>query len=181
MTGDALLQSICARLERREIDATTFIEQCTRHVSATIQCSRAGIWLFLHSAEGQRLHCLGLFDSDSGRMTRVPDEIGCQVSDYFEALRRDGHVLANDAQTHPATAGFFNKSLRSSRVCSLMTACFSVNGELFGAFTCTQVGHPVEWSSAQLAMLKRIGARASLALANGMRSRTETLPAPLWD
>ena len=175
------MQAICARLERREIDTPAFIEHCTRHVAASIQCSRAGIWIFLDSAEGQRLRCLGLFDADMGRMTQVADETGDSVHRYFEALRRDGHVVANDAQTHPATAGFFNKSLRSLRVCSLMTACFSVNGELFGAFTCTQVERPVTWSSAQLSMLKRIGARASLALVNGTRSGNESLPAPLWD
>lgn len=181
MLGDVVLQGICARLERREIAAPAFIEACTRHVAAHVRCSRAGIWMFLDTAEGQLLRCLSLYDAVSNRMTRVPDETDSQVGSYFDALKRDGQVIAADAQHHPATAGFFNKSLRASQVCSLMAVCFSVNGQLFGAFTCTQVGRQVNWSPAQLAMLKRIGSRASLALVNGTRSRTETLPAPLWD
>lgn len=181
MPSDVILQAICARLERREINALAFVEACTRHVAATVQCSRAGIWMFQDTADGQRLHCLGLFDAVAGRMTRVPDETDSQVGGYFDALKRDGQIVAADARTHPATSGFFNKSLPASRVCSLMAASFSVNGELFGAFTCTQVGHRVDWSPGQLAALKRIGSRASLALVNGTRSRTDTLPAPLWD
>ena len=181
MTRDAVLQSICARLERREIDTPAFVEACTRHVAASIRCSRAGIWIFLDSAEGQRMRCLGLFDATAGRMARLPDETGAPVSSYFDALTRDGQVVANDAQTHPATVGLFNQSLRAADVRSLMAACFSVNGALFGTFTCTQVGQQAAWSSAQLAMLKRIGSRASLALVSGTRSRTDTLPAPLWE
>ena len=62
---------------------------------------------------------------------------------------------------------------------SLMASSFSINGCLFGAFTCTQVERAMNWTPLQLVMLKRIGARVSLALANAMRTSQPTLPIPL--
>ena len=47
---------------------------------------------------------------------------------------------------------------------------------LLGAFTCTEVGAVTEWTPAQLATLKRIGARASLVLAKAAQVECD-LPA----
>jgi GAF domain-containing protein len=129
-------------------------------------------------ADGSVLRCLSLYDATRDHMTRVPDETSQQVGAYFEALKQVGHVLANDARTHPATAGFFSDAISANGVRSLMAASFSVNGCLFGAFTCTQT-EVTDWSPAQLATLKRMGARVSLALANASRTSQYTLPMPL--
>jgi hypothetical protein len=60
-----------------------------------------------------------------------------------------------------------------------MASSFSINGRLFGAFTCTQVERAADWTPLQLTKLKRIGARVSLALANATRTSQTTLPMPL--
>ena len=148
-------------------------------IAAAIGCSRAGIWLFEDAADGRRLRCLGIYDSGKGRMALAPAETSGQVGAYFAALEQTGHVLAVEAGSHPATAGFFNEKLSAYGVRSLMASAFSVNGRLFGAFTCTEVDRTMNWTPAQLAMLKRIGTRISLALANATRIAPATLPMPL--
>ena len=148
-------------------------------IAAAIGCSRAGIWLFEDAAEGRLLRCLGIYDRNKDRVTIVPDETSRQVGAYFEALEETGHILANETCSHPATAGFFSEQLSVNGVRSLMASSFSINGCLFGAFTCTQVERPTNWTPLQLVKLKRIGARVSLALANAMRTSQPTLPMPL--
>lgn len=172
------LQTSCGQFERREVSAVRFMEECTRLMASVIGCARVGIWLFEDAAEGRVLRCLSFYDGIKNKMTVVPDETSLQVAAYFEALETVGHVLANDARIHPATAGFFNEKISVNGVRSLMAASFSVNGRLFGAFTCTQI-KVTEWSPVQLATLKRMGARVSLALANASRTSQSTLPMPL--
>ena len=172
------VQALCGQFDRREISAGRFLEHCTRLIAAVIGCARVGVWLFEDVADGRALRCLSLYDGIKNRMTLVPDETSLQVGADFEALEQVGHVLANDARTHPATAGFFDEKASVNGVRSLMASSFSVNGCLFGAFTCTNT-QITEWSPAQLATLKRMGARVSLALANASRTSQSTLPMPL--
>jgi GAF domain-containing protein len=169
-------QSMCGLLDRRELSPVEFIEQCTRAMATTVNCSRAGIWLFQGSGDDRVLHCLGIYDRNADRMTRVPDEIKQAVGAYFDALEQVGHVVAVDALTHPATTGLFSHHANVNDVRSLLAAAFSMNGRLFGAFTCSQVHRQMNWSQSQLTTLKRIGTRASLALAGRTQSSDFSLP-----
>jgi GAF domain-containing protein len=173
------VRRLCGRLEHREISFPQFLESCARLIATAIGCSRAGIWVFEHSARGRSLRCLAMHDAVNERFVRVPDETGSSVSAYFRALEVTGCVVADDARTHPATAGFFAEHLQVSGVESLMAVAFSVNGEIYGAFTCTQVGRKREWTRAQLGSLRLMGSKLSLAIANAVRNSTDTQPAAL--
>lgn len=175
----AEVQRLCADFAHREINRREFLDRCVRLAASTIGCSRAGIWIFQGEQPALRLHCLAMYDAARDRMTQVPDEEGPSVAEYFLALEQTGHVLATDAQAHFATAGFFEKWMQSNNVKSLLAAAFSVNGRLYGAFTCTQVGTEMEWSRQQLTSLRTIGSRVSLALADAERAPSDTQPALL--
>lgn len=171
MPHNLKLQDLCGEFDRGEISRDDFVQRCTRYVTAEIGCSRAGVWLFGDNEARRELHCIGMFDADTNRWVGVLDHAGPEVQAYFDALVSDGHVMAVDARTHPATAGFFEAQLRGNNVHSLLAVSFGVNGKLLGAFTCTEVGRRMEWSKRQLASLKAIGARTSLALSGATRSR----------
>ncbi len=173
------VRRLCAQVEHRNISVPEFVASCARLIAETVDCSRAGIWVFEESSLGRSLRCLAMHDNVSQRLVRVPDETGDTVSAYFQALERGGHVMAYDARTHPATSGFFAEHLEVNGVRSLMAVSFAVNGTLFGAFTCTQVGSRREWTSAQLSQLRLIASKVSLALADAVRCAADTLPAPL--
>ncbi len=180
MPHNFVMQALCGEVDRGEIGVLKFVQRCTRHVAKEIGCSRTGIWLFMETAQGRVLRCIGMYDATRDTSVEVSDESGPQVSAYFDALTHDGHVLAVDARTHPSTAGFFDQKLSVSNVHSLMAASFGVNGKLFGAYTCTQVGRPMTWTPRQLALLKEIGARSSLALSGATAAPVlHTLPMPL--
>lgn len=173
------VQRLCADFDHREIKRSEFLDRCTRLVASTIGCSHAGVWVFRGEESERILHCLAMYDATRDRMTQVPDEEGPPVAEYFLALEQTGHVIATDVQQHFATSGFFERFLKTNDVESLLAAAFSINGKLYGAFTCTQVGSAMEWSRQQLTALRTIGSRVSLALANAERSPTDTQPALL--
>ena len=177
MSHNFFMQALCGQIDRGEIGSEEFVQRCARHVAKEIGCSRAGIWLFVDTSEGRVLRCIGMYDAMRDRSVEVSDEGGPQVSAYFDALTNDGHVLAFDARTHSATAGFFDSKLSGNDVRSLMAASFGVNGKLLGAYTCTQVGRTMAWTPRQLAVLKEIGARSSLALCGATAATVlSTLP-----
>jgi GAF domain-containing protein len=180
MKSQMEIQRICAAIENGEIDRASFLERCTKLVAAEVGCSRAGIWVFRETVRGRTLHCLALHDRANRAMTTVPDEAGDHVVAYFQALEQVGYVMATDARVHFATAGLFADHLAPNGVESMMAASFSVNGKLYGAFTCSQVGRQMEWDRQQLNVLRQIGSRASLALAaHAARTAMDTRPAAL--
>jgi GAF domain-containing protein len=171
------MQVLCGQLDRREISPQELMEGCTRLITSVIGCTRAGIWLFEDNLKGRRLRCLCLYDGAQDQTLELPDETSETVGAYFRALQETGYVLASDVTTHPATAGLYGGRFNVTGVRSLMAVSFAVNGRLYGAFTCTQVGRTVNWTTQQLALLMRLGGRASLALAGA--TATEQLTRPM--
>lgn len=112
-------------------------------------------------------------------MRLVPDESEREARPFFKALEESGYVLAADVYTDPATREFFVGRSGRSRVESLMAAAFALNGKLYGALTCTQVGGRLNWTPKQLALLRQIGSRTTLALANVSPSQLNSLWASL--
>jgi GAF domain len=175
------LQRISGRLERGEIDSAQFLEQFTRYVATQIGCSRAGVRVLIDTAEGRALRCVAMYDAAQDRMVTTPDLQHVDSGPYFEHLLREGFICVPRAQADPTTASFQQGYLQPLNVASLMDMCFAVNGELFGTFSCEQIGEPVEWSPRQLQSLRRIAARASLTLMHVITSNVDTAPGALWE
>ncbi len=175
------LQVISGRLERGEIDSAQFLEQFTRFVTTQIGCSRAGVRVFVDTSKGRVLRSVAMFDALQDRMVTAFDMPGAGSGPYFEHLLRDGFVSVPEAQADPITAVFVADYLRPSNVVSVMDMCFAVNGELFGTFSCEQLGVPVDWSQRQLQSLRKIAARASLTLMHVVSATVDTAPGALWE
>ena len=169
---------LCSMLNHAEIERHIFLERCTSLVAKAIGCSRTGIWIFMDTDAGRILRCVAMYDAVAQRMTHVPDERD-SVGPYFQALDDAGYVMADDARTHPATAAFFSRSLAVNGVRSLLAVGVSINGSLYGAFTCTQVGQPTQWAAGQLALLRRVSLPVSMALYKASRFTPDTGPGPL--
>lgn len=189
------IQEICGRLDRGEIDRRQFLEAFTREMAELIGCSRASVWTFADTARGRSLHCQAMFDRTRNRMVDAADIPTEGAEPYFEALYRDGCIVASDARHHRATRAFTEGYFEPLDIHSVLDVSFTVNGVVFGIFSCEQVGAPIRWTQRQLQWLRQIGSRASLTLSTAAAaaldsemdamwepsspSRLRTLPAPL--
>lgn len=178
-SGDAL-RDVCGRLDSGDIDYVQFLELFTRELAREMACTRAGIWIFVGGERSRILHNIAMYDASRDRMVGASDIEGSAVTAYFDALLRDGCVVAPDALTHPATVGF-REDLQRLDIRSLMDVCFSGNGSLFGAFSCEQVGKQVDWSPRQLQRLRQIGVMASLTLVRTVHWQVDTAHGALWE
>jgi GAF domain-containing protein len=175
------LQDISGRLERGEIDSSQYLEQLMRFVAAQIGCSRAGLRVFVDAAEGRTLRSVAMYDATLDRMVSAIDILHPDHSSYREQLQRDGSVTVSQALEDPVTAGPLRDYLASMQVVSLMDMSFSVNGVLFGTFSCEQLGEPVDWTQRQLQALRKIASRASLTLMHVVTAAVDTAPGALWE
>jgi hypothetical protein len=175
------LQDISGRLERAEIDSSQYLEQLMRFVATQIGCSRAGLRVFVDTADGRALRCVAMYDSSLDRMVSAVDIAQSDQSPYREQLQRDGSVMVSHTASDPVTAGPLREYLASAKVVSLMDMSFSVNGVLFGTFSCEQLGEPVDWTQRQLQSLRKIASRASLTLMHVVTAAVDTAPGALWE
>ncbi len=181
MSETRQIQHICGQLERGEIDNAQFLAQFTRELATRIGCSRAGVWIFSDTGQGRALHCAAMYDAMHDTMVDEVTIKGEGVARYFDALTRDGCIVAPDALTHAATAGMDGDYLQRNDVRSLLDVCFSVNGVLFGVFSCEQIGHTTNWTTRQVQLLRHIGSRASLALLHAVPTDIDAPPGALWE
>ncbi len=181
MTKPSDLQAISGRLERGEIDSARYLEELTRFVAAQIGCSRAGLRVFVETPEGRALRCVAMYDAGLDRMVGAADILHPDDNPFLERLQRDGCVAIGQVATDPICTGALLRHLKASKVVSLMDMSFSVNGALFGAFSCEQLGTPVEWTQRQLQTLRKIASRASLTLMHVVNASIDTTPGALWE
>jgi len=181
MPQQADLQVISGRLERGEVDSSEYLAQLTRYVAAQIGCTRAGVRVFIDTPTGRSLRCVAMYDATLNRMVGAADMNNADEGPYFERLLQDGCVTVMHARTDRVTSGLLIDYLLPANVSSLMDMCFSVNGVLFGTFSCEQVGAPVDWSQRQLQSLRKIASRASLSLMHAVSTSVDTAPGALWE
>lgn len=179
MPVQAELQVISGRLERGEIDSAQYLEQLMRFVAAQVGCARAGLRVLVDTAEGRVLRCVAMYDAATDRMVNAIDIQQTGGAAYFERLNQDGSVIAarNDAISVGPLRDYFD----AAKVASLMDIGFSVNGVLFGTFSCEQLGEPGAWTQRQLQSLRKISSRASLTLMHVVTASIDTAPGALWE
>ena len=175
------LQVISGRLERGEIDSAQYLDQLMRFVAAQIGCARAGLRLLVDGENGRTLRCVAMYDATVDRIISATDIAHDEDGLYFERLLRDGNVTTMRQPGDPVTDGALGEYLAASNVTALMDMSFSVNGVLFGTFSCEQLGTPVEWSQRQLQSLRKIASRASLTLMHVINMAVDTAPGALWE
>lgn len=181
MSDGRIIQEICGRLDRGEIDRDQFFDQLTRAVADLIGCTRCGVWVFVDTTEGRALRCMAMYDRRLDRIVGAADIYNADSGPYFDTLVREGCVVASDARHHPATVGFLDDYLTPLDLHSLLDVCFSINGVPFGSFSCEEAGAPLSWTQRQVQMLRQVGSRASLALLHAATATPDTQPAALWE
>ncbi|MES3015492.1 MAG: GAF domain-containing protein [Pseudomonadota bacterium] len=176
------MQVISGRLERGEIDSAQYLEQLMRFVAGRIGCTRAGLRVFVDTDNRRALRCVAMFDASLDRMVGAADIVHPNDGHYLERLRRDGSLTVCQAgSADPVSAGALGEYLAAAGVVSVMDMSFSVNGVLFGTFSCEQLGTPVDWTQRQLQALRKIASRASLTLMHVVNASIDTTPGALWE
>lgn len=107
-----------------------------------------------------------MYDRNDNRM--IAPAMSCTDVDeaYFDELAARGKVVADDVRTHAVTSRHFETYFRAQDIRSFLAVACSLNGRICGAFTCSSIGATIAWSGNQISIVSKIGARATVSLAD---------------
>lgn len=137
----------------RAEDLPPVFEAACRDIVEDLGVSSGSVWFF--DDDGSAIECAALYDSRDARLLRGTRLREADQADYFQALRRDSRVMADEAATHPDTSCLANY-LRHRDVRSLLDHVVSTDGRAVAVLCCEQGGRLRRWSQEDAAYLEQM-------------------------
>ncbi|HEY9048743.1 MAG TPA: tetratricopeptide repeat protein [Ohtaekwangia sp.] len=180
-----LLQSKNATLEKHMTTLVDFSKNRSIHVGnlahaardiATItakklQVSQVSIWLYQEDKHCiESLACYSL-DEDCYRDT-MQLSLG-QAPVYFEAIKKERMIVADDARIHPMTREFTDTYFIPGNIYSLLDVSFSLDGQLKGLLCCEQLHTTRTWTAEDKIFASSVADIITLAFRTSQRLEYE--------
>ncbi|HAD47517.1 MAG TPA: histidine kinase, partial [Idiomarina sp.] len=113
-----------------------------------LQITRVGVWLFGNNTTA--MHSELIFDqhdSDTSQQLSISET---DYSDYFDALRKERTIIANDAATHPATHEL-KIYMQQFGIYGMLDVPLRHKGEMIGVLCCESRKSERKWSEDEVA------------------------------
>ena len=150
-----------AAFRGRAEDLPPIFEGACRDIVNDLGVSSGSVWFFDQQG-GNAIECAALYDARDARVLRGTRlrEVDCAA--YFNALRRDRRVVAEDAMTHPDTECLRNYLIqRDTR--SLLDHVVRTRTEAVAVLCCEQGGRQRRWSDQDAAYLEQMAIMLGVA------------------
>jgi diguanylate cyclase (GGDEF)-like protein len=126
-------------------DIARALQQVTEAAAAALRVPRASVWRLCGDDAGQRIECVDLFESLSGRHTAGLTIAEATAPRYFRALAGERAIAAHDAATDPRTSEFADSYLRPLGITAMLDAPVFVRGKMVAVVCHEHVGGPRHW------------------------------------
>jgi GAF domain-containing protein len=163
------VRSALAAFRGRAEDLPPVFEAACRDIVEDLGVSSGSVWFF-EQGDGRAIECAALYDARDARVLRGTKLREADGGPYFDALRRDRRVVADDAQTHPATACLKNYLLQRD-VRSLLDHVVCTGGREVAVLCCEQGGRQRLWSDQDAAYLEQMAIMLGVAFDLHIESR----------
>lgn len=163
------VRSALAAFRGRAEDLPPVFEAACRDIVEDLGVSSGSVWFF-EEGDGRAIECAALYDARDARVLRGTKLREADGGPYFDALRRDRRVVADDAQTHPATACLKNYLLQRD-VRSLLDHVVCTGGREVAVLCCEQGGRQRLWSDQDAAYLEQMAIMLGVAFDLHIESR----------
>ncbi len=184
MVEDALRESERrARLQRSAIaelmfseelmgsEMTRSLERVCEVMSRTIGTSRSSVWEL--SPDGLELRCLMLYEADRKTHSNGAVLSSSIFPEYFDAIKADGSISAEDAPNDPRTHGIATGYLEPSGISSLLDVGITIDGKMVGVVSCEHTGDKRHWHSDEESFMGAVAASVAQILVESRRRQAE--------
>ena len=166
LASPAELQEGIARLSRggffREASLEMALSILTESAARMSGVERVSIWAL--TGDQRELRCLELYELSSARHGSSDSLQASHYPAYFNALRSESCIVADDACRHLATAEFATGYLARYRISAVLDTPIHIRGEFQGVLSFEQVGTREPWSPAHHLFAHAIANLVTLAL-----------------
>lgn len=149
-----------AYFKEASLDMTLSI--LTESAAQMLGVERVSIWAL--TQDHDELRCLELFERSRMRHSSGGAMLAAECPRYFESLRQEPCIVADDLFAHPATQGFAADYLSRYGVSALLATPIHIRGELQGVLCLEQVGDSQPWMSAHQLFAHAVANLVTLAL-----------------
>lgn len=156
--------ALSKRLMDGAIQPDDFYQALTQTLTEEMACARASLWRYPDPLMQDSIECLSLYDKtdaqwSSGTVLKEED-----FGPYFDAMRRDGLIVAADARNNPITDCFTEIYFAPLGIYSLLDVGINIGGAPFGLFCCENTTDVLEWTPEHVEYLRQVGTLLGFAL-----------------
>ncbi|WP_020528796.1 GAF domain-containing sensor histidine kinase [Flexithrix dorotheae] len=135
-------------------DLENAIKEIVKTIGITMDVSRVSIWTYDEKAF--KIKCQKLFQKDKELFEEGIEISQTDYPQYFNALRSEIIIVANDAYNDKNTSEFASAYLPSNDIFSLLDVPFFMEGKLGGVICCEHQKHKREWTLEEQSFLKGV-------------------------
>lgn len=165
------VRSALAVFRGRAEELPPVFEAACRDIVEDLGVSTGSVWFF--DDDGAAIECAALYDGRDARLLRGTRLRETDGAPYFEALRRDGRVVADDAAVCPATA-CLRHYLQQRDIRSLLDHVVFAHGRALAVLCCEQGGRVRRWSQDDAAYLEQMSILLGVAFDLHCETRRRT-------
>ncbi|WP_445376287.1 GAF domain-containing protein [Niveispirillum fermenti] len=155
------VRSALAVFQGQAEDLSRIFAAACRDIVENLAVSSGSVWFF--DDEGRTIECVALFDARDARLLQGTYLREADCAPYFNALKRDHRVVADDARTHPSTRGL-GVYLLHRDVHSLLDHVVCADGRPVAVLCCEQAARPRHWSDDDAAYLQQMAITLGVAV-----------------
>lgn len=146
------------------------LKRVTQSLSKTLEVARASVWTL--SEDKSELTCLSLFDGENQAETTRLKLQATIFPSYFEAIKTESRIYAEDAQNDPRTIELI-EYLKSNGITSMLDAGILIEGQLLGVVCCEHIGPKRKWNTDEEAFVSTAAALVAQLFAESERRQAE--------
>jgi GAF domain-containing protein len=166
LASPAELQEGIARLSRGAYFSEASLEMAlgilTESAARMSGVERVSIWAL--TGDHHELRCLESYELSDARHASGESILASHYPTYFNALRSESCIVADDAFQHPATSEFATGYLARHRISAVLDTPIHIRGQFQGVLSLEQVGTREAWSPAHRLFAHAIANLVTLAL-----------------
>jgi len=125
-------------------DVGPFLGEVTETASETLGVERVSVWLYEN--EKRAIRCLDLFERAASAHSSGAELLASNFPTYFESLRTQRAIAADDARTDERTAEFTESYLTPLGITSMLDAPIRAGEDMLGVVCLEHVGPARVWS-----------------------------------
>ncbi|MCS6972337.1 MAG: GAF domain-containing protein, partial [Leptospiraceae bacterium] len=125
-------------------DLKQALREITEAGAATLDVKRCSVWSY--TPEKDAIVCLDLYEADTGKHSEGVVLKAKDFPAYFQYLKEERFLPADDAVTHPNTYEFAEVYLKPLGITSMLDAPFRCSGEMHGVVCNEHVGPMRHWT-----------------------------------
>ena len=153
-------------------DVLQYLKEVLQSSSETLGCERTNAWLF---NEGQTiLESLLSYNGELNSFKKEPSINQIDVPNYFEFLKKNELIIANDALTEKMNEELVESYIIPNQISSMIDVPIRSGGEMIGVVCFEHVDNKVEWTEYEKNFTLSIAQLISLSIETDKKNKYRT-------